>query len=228
MEQLREHGEVRRGWIGITMNTQGVDDAAREYYGLNDAFGVLIERVTEGGPADEAGLRRFDIVRSVNGTVVRDNLDLISKIASQQPGDTVSLEVLRDGKTKTIDVVLGDRDQGLRADATRRSRDPETPEQHESKGMGFTVEDLNPMLRERMGLESGQRGVLITAVEFDTEAADKGLTPMTLVTSINDRTVEDLGDFDDALKRVDPGDVVKVAGVDLRGNPFSVYLRMPR
>ena len=88
------------------MNTQGVDDAAREYYGLPDAFGVLIERVTEDGPADEAGLQRNDIIRKVDGTVVRDNLDLISKIASRQPGDTVKLEVLRDGKPKTIKVVL--------------------------------------------------------------------------------------------------------------------------
>jgi len=226
MAQLRENGEVRRGWIGITMNTQGVDDAAREYYGLEDAFGVLIERVTEDGPADEAGLRRFDIVRSVDGTVVRDNLDLIAKIASRQPGDEVKLVVLRDGKTKTIKVVLGDRDEGLRAGVISSPREPQIPDRHESKGLGFTVEDISPTVRGRLRLEANQRGVLITSVEFDTQAADKGLAPMTMITTINDRPVSNLAEFDTALEAVSTGNVVKVAGVDLRGNPFSVYLRM--
>ena len=81
------------------------------------------------------------------------------------------------------------------------------------------------MIRERLRLDNSQRGVLVTEVEFDTEAADKGLAPMTLITTINDRSVVDLDDFDKALAAVDPGSVVKVAGIDLGGNPFSVFLR---
>jgi serine protease Do len=227
MEQLREHGHVKRGWIGISMTSQGIDDAAREYYGLEDTNGVIIESVTRGGPAAEAGLERFDIIRKVDGQPVRDNLDLISKIASRQPGDGVRLDILRDGRSRTIRVTLGDRDEGL-ADREISSRsDREEPEGAESTGLGFTVEPLTPMLRNRMELGDDVAGVLVTDVEFESEAADKGITPWSIVNAINDRPVRDLGDWREALDRLEPGDVVKVSGLDPRANPFSVYLRVP-
>ena len=227
MEQLREHGHVRRGWIGITMNSQGIDDAAREYYGLEDTRGVIIERVTTDGPAEEAGLERFDIIRRVDGNPVRDNLDLISKIASKQPGEEVELGILRDGKSRTLHVTLGDRDEGLDASALTRTPEREEPEGFASTGLGFTVEELSPSLRRRMQLGEDEAGVLVTDVEFESEAADKGITPMTIVSSINDRPVRDVGDWDEALGRFEPGDVVKVAGLSPRAEPFSVYLRVP-
>ena len=112
IEQLRESGSVRRGYIGISMDPNGIDEVAREYYGLPDGNGVIIEIITEGGPAERAGLRRFDVIRKVDGSVVRDNRDLIGKISSHRPGDTVRLEVLRDGKKRMFELELGDRRKG--------------------------------------------------------------------------------------------------------------------
>jgi serine protease Do len=163
----------------------------------------------------------------VDGQQVRDNLDLISKVASKQPGDDVRLDILRDGKARTVHVTLGDRDEGLSASARSSRPDPEEPDGLASTGLGFTVEDLTPTTRQRMQLDDEQQGVVITDVEFDSEAADKGITPMAIINSINDRPVLDLEDWDEALGRVEPGDVVKVAGLDLRAEPFSVYLRAP-
>jgi len=228
IEQLRERGFVRRGYIGISMNPNGVDAAARDYYGLPDLHGVIVEEVTEDGPAERAGLRRFDIIREVDGTPVRDNTDLISKIASKQPGDTVTVKVLREGKPHSFEIVLGDREEGLRAATGGGSRAPgEAPREEGSGGLGFTVENIGPALRERLQLPADVRGVVVTDVEFNSDAADKGITPSMIINSVNDGAVGSVADWNLALERVKPGEAVKVAGLDPRGRPFSVYLRVP-
>jgi serine protease Do len=228
IEQLRERGFVRRGYIGITMNPNGIDEAAREYYRLPDSQGVLVEEVTEDGPAERAGLRRFDIIREVDGSIVRDNADLISKVASKQPGDEVKLKVLRNGKPLSFDIVLGDREEGLRA-ATGggRSAPGAEPREEESGGLGFTVENLTPTVRDRLDLPRQIRGVVVTDVEFNSEAADKGVTPMMVISELNDEPVGSVADWDEAMESAKPGDAVKVSGIDTRGRPFSFYLRVP-
>lgn len=228
IEQLRERGFVRRGYIGITMNPNGVDAAARDYYGLPDSHGVIVEEVTASGPAEQAGLRRFDIIREVDGFPVRDNAELISRIASKQPGDTVKVKVLRNGEPRSFDIVLGDREEGLRAAAgDGRPAPGQEPREEESGGLGFTVENLTPVLRERLQLSRDARGVVVTDVEFNSDAADKGIRPMMVINALSDESIGSVAEWNGAMERVNPGDAVKVAGLDQRGRPFSVYLRAP-
>ena len=228
IEQLRERGFVRRGYIGITMNPNGVDAAARDYYGLPDSYGVIVEEVTEGGPAAQAGLERFDIIREVDGAAVRDNAELISSVASKQPGDTVRVKVLRDGEPRSFDIVLGDREEGLRAATGDGGPAPgQEPREEGSGGLGFTVENLTPAQRDRLELSRDVRGVLVTEVEFNSDAADKGITPVMIISAVNDEAIRSVAEWNEAMERVSPGDAVKVAGLDVRGRPFSVYLRAP-
>jgi serine protease Do len=228
IEQLRERGYVKRGMIGITMNPNGIDEAMAEYHGLPDTQGVLVEAIAEGGPAADAGLRRFDVIRKVDDSVVRNNTDLIAKVASRQPGDTVKLEVLRGNRSRTFNVVLGDREELLQ-EVTRdtRRRPQEDEEDTESGGLGITVENLTPTMRERLGLGRSARGVLVTDVEYGSAAADTGLNPGSLITSINDADVRNIRDWDEVMRQLEPGEVVMLAGTDVRGTAFSVYLRVP-
>jgi serine protease Do len=230
IEQLRERGFVRRGYIGISMNPNGIDAAAREYYQLPDAHGVIVEEVTEGGPAERAGLQRFDIIREVDGSMVRDNGDLISKVASKQPGDEVKVKVLREGKLRSFSIILGDREEGLRAAVGDGSPRPDDePREEESGGLGFTVENITPDLRERLDLARQTRGVVVTNVEFNSDAADKGIVPTMIISAVNDEPVRNVAEWDEAMEQVKPGEAVKVSGTDFRGRPrpFSVYLRVP-
>jgi serine protease Do len=98
VNQLRDFGQVRRGYIGIGMNTAGIDADSQEYFKLPDRFGVIIDSVRDDSPAADAGLRPFDVIRSVDGKKVMDNDDLIARISSFMPGDRVALDVYRDGE----------------------------------------------------------------------------------------------------------------------------------
>ena len=94
-------GEVRRGWIGITMNDTGIDETVREYYGLPDTNGVLVNAVADERAGGRGRLQVGDVIREVDGDEVRDNLDMIGKISSHQPGEKVDLKVFRAGGAST-------------------------------------------------------------------------------------------------------------------------------
>jgi len=228
MEQLREKGYVTRGFIGISMNQQGVDREAAEFYGLPDTRGVIIQKVTDGGPAAHAGLRKEDIIRKVNGETIKDNLDLIGKISMHQPGDEVHLEVFRAGETLQLTATLGSRREGLLAQTGGRvpeRREPEV-ELEESTGMGITVETLNDSMRERLGLSEEDYGVLVTSVEYDSEASNKGIRRNMVIVDINDFPVRNVRDWEEVLSALSPGSPAKINAVfGNQGGYF--FLRVP-
>jgi serine protease Do len=236
MEQLHARGYVRRGFIGITMNQDPLDEVSQEYYGLPDAEGVIIGAVQPGGPSDRAGLMAGDIIRKVDGDNVTDNLDLVGKIAARQPGEEVNLEVFRkpnsstSGSTLDLAVVLADRDEGMSAMSGADLRrgpghDPE-PEVFESEGLGVTVETLNARRRERLELDEEQQGVVVTDVAFGSPAAEKGMRPGIVITAVNDMAVESVSDWRNAVSLLDPGSSAKLDV--LVGRQTSYYfLRTP-
>lgn len=231
IEQLRESGEVRRGWIGIRMNDQGIDETTREYYQLPDSLGVLVTWIEPEGPAEKAGLRPGDVIRKVDGNAVRDNLDMIGKISTRSPGDRVRLNIFRQGSDLQITVTLGDRESGLETDRGDDRREPSRErdqEPEESTGLGLTVESLRSSFRERLQLEGDQHGVVITDVEFGSEADRKGLQPMLVVTAINDQPIESVSDWSDAIDSLKSGSAVKLDLVAPGGEQtFFFFLRVP-
>lgn len=233
IRQLRENGRVSRGFIGIGMNPNGVDDDAQAWYGLPDKRGVIVDSVTAGGPAADAGLKRGDIIREVDGERVDDNLELIAKIASRMPGEKVRLKVVRKdgGQLRTLEMtaVLGDRDEGLSANLGRRAEPGQPappPDDEESSGLGVTVENLSDQIRGMLELPEGQSGVIVTEVEYGSEAADKGIVPRMIVTSINDEPVRDVGDWNERMAGLTPGAPVKV-DVLAGTREVSIFLRAP-
>ncbi len=236
VDQLRERGYVRRGFLGITMNREPVDEAAREFYALQDTNGVIVSDVKDDGPAARAGLQRGDVIRKVDGQVVTNNFDLVSKIASHQPGDKVHLQVHRKPRDaqapRTLDltVALADRGEGMAAlngteQPTRPDAQPE-PEVEEAKGLGLTVETVTPRVRERLRLGRDQVGVVVSKVEFASPASDKGLQPDMVVTAINDTPIESVADWRELLERLSPGSSVKL-DVLADDQVAYIFLRLP-
>jgi len=213
VEQLIESGRVRRGWIGITMN-EGIDETTREYYGLPDTKGVLVTDVNPDGPARKAGLEAGDVIRKVDGEPIQDNLDMISKISSHRPGDEVDLDLIREGRPVDLTVTLGDREEGLEGigQGTQRStpRDRERDDPDTATGLGLTVENLSDRARMRLNFDENQRGVLITDVEFKSDAERKGLRPMLVVVAVNDNRIRNVADWEDAVADLKPGSPVKL------------------
>jgi len=230
IEQLRDRGYVSRGYMGITINS--LDDSTAEYYsqnyGLLDRTGALVRDVQDGGPADKVGLRSEDLIRKVDSEIVRDSTDLVAKIAAHMPGDKVELEVFRKGKTFQVTATLTDRSEGLEARAAgRQMREPDDePEVEESTGLGFSVENLTPRFRENEGYDQDQRGVVITDLGFDSEAAGKGMRPNVVITRVNDKRIRDVGDWNEVMGDLEPGDAIKL-GVLFQGRETFIFLTVP-
>ena len=106
MTQLIDHGEVRRGLLGVTIQPV-TSDIARSL-GLQHVQGALVNSVQPGGPADRAGLRRGDVITGVNGRAVKDSNELRNEVASLQPGSRVQLSVVRDGRGQTMTATLSE------------------------------------------------------------------------------------------------------------------------
>lgn len=221
IDQLREFGEVRRGYIGIRMTGEGITQEVVDYFGLESAEGVLIDEVIADGPADDAGLRRDDIVRKVDGVAIKDNSDLVWQISSVQPGESVRLEVLRDGKIRKITVQLADRDEGLRVSGKRRPVPRQPEPENEFEGLGFTIRELPDKSRN-----AGLKGVIVSRVEIDSQAFEKGLRRDTVIASINGVQIHNVEEWQAIAENLEPGSSVRLGAV-ANGSRFSIFLRVP-
>src|SRR5690606_29179167 len=103
--QLKEHGTVTRGWIGVQI--QPVTKDIADSLGLKKAHGALVAEPQSGGPAQKAGIRAGDVITAVNGEEVKDARDLAKKIGALQPKQDVKLTVLSGGSEKTVSLTLG-------------------------------------------------------------------------------------------------------------------------
>ena len=228
-EELRAGGSVKRGYLGITMNNTGMNDSARAYYKLPDNSGVIIAGVVGKGPAAEAGIRKNDVIRKIDGNPVKDNQDLLGMIASRKPGETVKLEILRGGETMKIDVAL----------TTRPAFDSEGPESEpkpeddatvsvmSSEGLGIKVHAIPSFVREQLKMDAAAPGVMIVSVDPESDAAEEGLSPRQVITSIDDVPLKSVADWNRILKGLKPGESVKV-DVDLGGRIEIFFLTVPQ
>ena len=165
--QLVEHGEVRRGLLGVRI--ANLDPLVAETMGLDRNHGVVIDEVTSEGAADKAGVKVGDVVLAIDGQPMRNLTELRDRIGRTAPGTEVELLVLRDGKEKRIKVELELRTE--EALAAGRSRDDADVEQ---EVLGLKVQELTAELAQRLGYED-ENGVLIARVKRGSEAARSGV-----------------------------------------------------
>ena len=216
--QLIEHGEVRRGLLGVRIGN--LEPLLAEAMGLDNTQGVLITSVSSGRAADKAGVKRDDIVLEVDGQPVRNAVDLRSLIGRTAPGVEVELLVLRDGKRKRIAVELEALTEEVFA-STAGSRDS-----NEARGpLGIRVANLTDERAERLGYED-ESGVVIVRVARGSEAAKRGLRRWMLIQEINDERVETVEDYEDALAEIEPGSAFMMRVLGERGTRL-VGMRMP-
>jgi serine protease Do len=210
------------------MNNTGINDRAKAYYKLSDNNGVIVSKVDPEGPAAEAGIKRNDVIRKIDGNPVKDNPDLLAMIASRKPGETVKLEVLRAGETMKVDVTLAIRPstQDQEGPDTESRPDDGAPVPRSAEALGIKVQGVPPFVREQYKLGADAPGVMILSVDPESDAAEEGLSPQQVITSIDDVPVKSVNDWNRIVKGLTPGESVKL-DVDLGGQSQIVFLTVP-
>ncbi len=209
--QLISNGKVTRAWLGV-----GIQDMTPELaksFGLSDENGALISNVFPGSPAEKAGIKTGDVVRSFEGKPIEASHDLPAMVAREPIGKTISLGILRDGKAQTISVNLGQMEQSEPV----ANADPKTG----SSELGLVCRDLTADEAAELGLPSGQRGVVIVNVENGSQAESAGVQRGDVLLSVNNTKVTTTADYLAAARAVKKGELVRLY---LRRESATIFL----
>ena len=188
---LIKYGEVRRGYIGVSISE--VDPTVASAMKLKDAKGVFVQSLVAGGAAEEAGLRPGDIILSIDGKEVNAPNELQSHVAMRHPGDEVTISLWRDGKEITKKVVLKPREEAPTqvAESERPSEngagDAETVGPVEFAKLGMSVRALSSEEKTELGIENG---VVVTEVKPYTEAFNRNLRRSMVILEADRKTVD--------------------------------------
>jgi serine protease Do len=202
--QIVKNGKVSRGAIGIQFAREE-NAALLKAYGASS--GVFVQSVTDGGPASKAGMQASDIIVGINGQPLKDGDQLVDMISAAQPGSTVNLKVLRNGKPLEVSVKIGDRANIVAENGSPESREGE-PGQGETTHarLGVNVQNLTSSDREQMGLKAG--GVVIASVEPGSFAEDIGLQKGDVLMEINRQHVTSAADVRNIMQSAKPGEAM--------------------
>jgi serine protease Do len=226
VEQLRQYGHVRRGWLGV--NIQSVTDEIAESLGLDKPKGALIASVRDGGPAQVAGIQPGDVVLTFDGKEVTD-MHRLPRLVAETPIDkTVKVSVWRKRKELTFDVKVGElKEDEQQAALTPNKQQPPAEPPGTVKTLGLSLANMTPELRERFSLPEDSAGVVVVDVAKDSAASDKGMRAGDVIVEVAQEDVKTPAQITDKI------DEAKKAGrksvlllVDRQGDLRFVALRV--
>jgi serine protease Do len=220
VDQLRQFGETRRGWLGVRI--QDVTPDVAEAMGLTDAKGALITDVPD-GPAKTAGLLAGDVITQFDGQSVDDSHSLTRRVADAPVGSAVPVIVLRDGQTKTLSVTLGRREEAEADQPIPAVATPEAPAKAEI--LGLTLLPLTDEMAAELKLPAGSEGLAVAGVDEATEAFTKGMREGDVITEAGQQKVVTLDDLQSRVTEAkDAGRKSLLLLVRREGDPRFVAL----
>ncbi|HZB61900.1 MAG TPA: DegQ family serine endoprotease [Microvirga sp.] len=187
IDQLRQFGETRRGWLGVRI--QNVDDATAEALNLGSARGALIAGIDEKGPAKPAGLEVGDVIVRFDGKEVKDSRDLPRIVASTPVGKAADVTIVRKGQEMTKQVTLGRLEDGEKQ-ASLQPPSTDTPTAtRQAQAFGLNLSGMTDELRRRYSLKDDLKGVVITRVDPNSPASDKRIQAGEVIVEVNQEPV---------------------------------------
>ncbi len=203
IEQLRQFGETRRGWLGVKI--QQVTDEIAETLNIHPARGALVAGIDERGPARPAGIEAGDVIIKFDGKDIKEMHDLPRVVADTPVGRVVEVVIIRKGQEVTKSVTLGRLEGNDKLAAAAPNKD--TPPEEKpvvKKALGLDLADMSDSLRKRYRIKDSVKGVVITGVEANSDAAEKRLSPGDVVVEVAMQEVKNADELQtrlDALKR---------------------------
>ncbi|MBI4777351.1 DegQ family serine endoprotease [Candidatus Desantisbacteria bacterium] len=212
INSLIKHGKVTHAWLGIYI--QDIDDTLAKHFKVNPMSGVLVADVMKDSPAEKAGIKRGDIITTVNREKVSAPSDLQSKILEKDVGEKVEVTVLRDGKEDIYNIVLEEMTNDGEGSGLSAG-------EHGWRGM--TLQNITPEIASEFKLPSQTQGVIITRIEPRTPAAEAQIQKGDVLVGMNNESIDSLDEFNKTVKQIqDTEDVMLV--IKREGHTFFVGL----
>jgi serine protease Do len=199
IDQLREHGNVTRGWLGVVI--KDIDDELADYFGITDRKGALVIDVVPGDPADKAGIEPKDIIVSVNGKPVDSSRELTRMIANVGVGEKADIQVIRNGKQKNFKVTIAKRDE--EKIARQGEIEPEKDE------LGIRVAKITPEIAQRFNLKESDE-VIVIGVEPDSKGEEAGLRQGDIIKEVNHEAISSVEAYMKAIDNVKAGETIQM------------------
>jgi serine protease Do len=199
VDQLRQFGELRRGWLGVRI--QQVTDEIAESLNIKPARGALVAGIDDKGPAKPAGIEPGDVVVKFDGKDVKDPKDLSRVVADTAVGKEVDVVIIRKGKEENRKVTLGrleDTEKVQQAAAKTKEDPAEKPVTQ--KALGLDLAALSKDLRTKYKIKDSVKGVIVTGVDGNSDAAEKRLSAGDVIVEVAQEAVSSAADI---KKRVD-------------------------
>lgn len=226
MEDLIYNGKVVRGWIGVTI--QDIDQNVRTALDLGDIKGVLIADIIKGQAADKAGIKRGDIIMTIDGKAVDNTNDLRNRVAALTPDKKVPVSVLRDGKTIKLELVVGKRDPKVIDQLSKNSSSDSEDASTSSSKLGFSASNLSAELRQQYGIPKDLKGIIVNGVESSNVPLLEGDIISQMKIKQNDFIVlENVDQLEKASKSIKDGESV-VFLVHRGGNTFYTAYKVTK
>ena len=195
-------GRVTRGYLGV--NIQPVTPEIASALGIKDSKGALVAEVVAGGPAAKAGFEQGDIITAIDGQPVDDSLDLTRKVANVPAGQSAIFSVSRQGKPMQIKAAIGTRPDQQQLASNAPNNGLLAPSSANAAGLGLS--SLTPETKKSFNIaDTVMAGAVITKVDPDSDAADKGLQPGDVVLRVGNRLVRNPADFQTGVAEAKKG-----------------------
>jgi len=220
MRQLIDKGKVTRGWLGVAIQ-KVTPELAREF-GLKKPAGALVTEVFGGSPAEQAGLRRGDVIIELNGIEIRDVDALRNRIAQTEVGSTVKLKVKRDGRTISMDVTIAEMPEDV---AVLSSNEVEETEGDEDTIAGLSVMELTEDIARQLGLSGSEEGIVVSEVEPYSPAEEAGVRRGDVIQEINRKRIRGMEDFRRIISTLKEGDVMLLF-INRGGRKFYIPVKV--
>jgi serine protease Do len=198
VDSLRQFGELRRGWLGVRI--QQVTDEIAESLNIKPVRGALIAGVEDKGPAKPAGIEPGDVVIKFDGKDIKEPKDLSRVVADTAVGKEVDVVIIRKGAEEIRKVTLGRLEDGEKAVQASAKSQPEPEKPVTQKALGLDLATLSKDLRTRYKIKDSVKGVLISSVDGNSDAAEKRLSPGEVIVEVAQEAVSNAADV---KKRVD-------------------------
>ena len=224
--ELKASGTVSRGWLGIGPRDLNWDDVEAE--GLPSADGVLVNKVFTPSPADSAGLKAGDVIVEFNHEKIKDAQQFMRLVWMAKVNSLITLSVIRHSERLDFPVRLGDREKGLAvvaSDSSAPAPGNGTDEEGSQQWLGMEVETSTPQAAERLNTNF-RPGVVVTAVDSESPAFEKGIRPGMIISEIDHQKVAGTKDFSRVIHSLaDRKKAVSLLVYDQRGNTGYIAIR---